>query len=178
MIPLAELLRWVAEMPAPFRNGDVAAIVGDVYEGLTQSPPTPELLGAIEVAGPEQLGWCARACHVLWHPQLRDAKPATARLDRFFVEELAELASASPPDEVDRVPERAEELVRRGLRAVGVRPAGETEAQAEDRLRQVDSVERRRVLAEAEGRERRARESKEALAQKAAEEAVPKVGRE
>jgi len=34
------------------------------------------------------------------------------------------------------------------------------------------------VLAEAEGRERRARESKEALAQKAAEEAVPKVGRE
>ncbi len=181
MIPLAELLQWVAQTPQVFgAKPHAAAVVGDLYEALTGTPATAEMLNALEpdVASPAQLGWCLRASHVLWHPRLRDSKPETARLNRFFVEELAQLAVAVAPDEVDRNADRAEELVRRSLRVLGQRPDGESEAEAEDRLKQVDSVERRRVLAEAETREQRAREAREALAQKAAEEAVPKVGRE
>jgi len=180
MVQLAELLRWITEMPATFATAKATAVVADVYESVTGQPATEALLDALEqgVASPAQLGWCLRASHLLWHPALRDAKPVPARLDQFFVEELAQLAVAAAPEEVDTNADRAEELVRRGLRVVGQRPDGESEAQFEDRLKQVDSVERRRVLAEAEGRERRAREATEALAKKAAEEAVPKVGRE
>jgi hypothetical protein len=44
--------------------------------------------------------------------------------------------------------DRREELARLCLRALGLRPAGETAAQAEDRLATLNSVERRRVLHE------------------------------
>ncbi|MFN7145495.1 MAG: hypothetical protein ACK4YP_17100, partial [Myxococcota bacterium] len=74
--------------------------------------------------------------------------------------------------------ERREELVRRCLRAAGRRPGGETMAEADDRFAQVDAIARARVLREAEDRERRSRDVREALARAAAEEAAAKVSRE
>jgi len=74
--------------------------------------------------------------------------------------------------------ERREELVRRALRACAVALPGESDAEREDRLKQVDSLERHRVLAEAAERDKRARAVRDAMAKKAAEEAAAKVSRE
>jgi len=59
-----------------------------------------------------------------------------------------------------------------------VRPAGETAAQAQDRLAAVSSGERLRVIEAARLAEERAREIREALARKAAQEAADKWTRE
>ena len=83
-----------------------------------------------------------------------------------------------PVDALFREEERREELVRRILQATGHTFPGESSAEAEDRLRQLDSVERHRVLEAAAERERRARQVREEMARKAAAEAAAKVSRE
>ena len=75
-------------------------------------------------------------------------------------------------------PERREELALLALRALGLRPAGETLAQAQDRLVTVSSAERARTVAAARRAEERARAIREAMRKKAAEEAAAKVSRE
>lgn len=73
---------------------------------------------------------------------------------------------------------RAEEFVRLCLKAVGLRPAGETEAQASDRLQTLDSVEavalEKRLAVERE----RAKAVREQMQQAAAKAAAAKVSRE
>ncbi len=75
-------------------------------------------------------------------------------------------------------PDRREELARVTLSRLGYRPAGETVAQAQDRLTTLNSAERARVLKAARTAEQRAREIREALARKAAEESADKFTRE
>jgi hypothetical protein len=189
---LAALLRHIAERPPAVRadaegttDRGVArprAVVADLYARLGRTA-TPALLDAVTArerspAERNRLAWVLAAAHALDGALAPGALPDGGGLDRFFSEELALLASYIHVDRLDADEERREELARRCLRAVGMRPEGETTAEAEDRLRQVDSVERARLLAEAAERERRAREVREAMAKKAAEEAVPKVGRE
>lgn len=195
---LADWLRWTAEMPPAFRaepatgprdGADrvrVRAVVADLLETLAGAPPDGTFLDAFDPLGMSprernRLGWVLAAAHVLWHPALRAAGLGAARIAdvrRFLVEELAALASIVPVDALLSDDERREELVRRALRACAVRLPGEGDAEREDRLRQVDSLERHRVLAEAAVREKRAREVREAMARKAAEEAAAKVSRE
>jgi hypothetical protein len=74
--------------------------------------------------------------------------------------------------------ERREELARLALAALGLRPAGETRAQAEDLLAAVSSVERARVVAAAKAAQARLLEVRRAMKKKAAEEAAAKVSRE
>jgi hypothetical protein len=64
------------------------------------------------------------------------------------------------------------------LRALDLRPAGESVVQAQDRLTTLDSVERVRVIKEARAAEERARKIREEMARKAAEEAAAAYGRE
>lgn len=75
-------------------------------------------------------------------------------------------------------PEGREELSRLVLRALDLRPAGETPEQSADRLSTISAVERDRVIRESRAAEERAREVREAMAQKAAEEAAASYGRE
>jgi hypothetical protein len=74
--------------------------------------------------------------------------------------------------------ERREELARFCLARLGFRPAGETRAQAEDRLSSLSAAERARVLQASRQAEARARAVREALARKAAEESADKYTRE
>lgn len=189
---LGEWLRWLADMPPEFRGAPqgfsqgtvrVRAVVADLFETLWAEPPGSALLRAFEPARlnaveRERLAWVLWACHVCWHPELRDSRPDRAAVIRLFVEELAGLAAVAKSAALDRDEERREELVRRVLRAFKRRLEGESAAEAEDRLRQVDSVERHRLFAAAAQRERRAREIREAMERKAAEEAAAKVSRE
>jgi hypothetical protein len=190
--PLADWLRWIAEMPAPFRAAPsahggpthVRAVVADLFETLFGAAPAPALLGACAPgAGPvpgeqRRLGWMLAACHALWHPSLRGGGADRAGVERLLVQEMAAMAAVAPVDALDRDEERREELARRVVRAAGRSFPGEAAREAEDRLRQVDGVERHRVLVAAAQRERRAREVRDAMARKAAEEAAAKVSRE
>jgi hypothetical protein len=190
--PLAEWLRWVAEMPSAFHSlpeefeggsVQVRAVVSDLFETLFGTPAdlaivsacTPSDLGKREL---NRLRWILAACHVLWHPHLRANAGNKAVIERLLVQELAGLAAVVPIDSLLREEERREELVRRVLRAADRDIPGESEQEAEDRFRQLDSVERYRVVAAAAERERRAREVREAMARKAVEEAAAKVSRE
>jgi len=192
--PLAEWLRWVAEMPAAFRSEPegfpggrvrVRAVVADVLETLG-APADAALLDAFTPADGSarernRLAWAMAAAHVLWHPALREGGAgarAKARVRRLLVEELAALSAVVPADSLLAEDERREELVRRALRACGLSLPGESREEAEDRLKQVDSLERHKVLAAAAERERRSREVREAMAKKAAAEAAAKASRE
>jgi hypothetical protein len=190
--PLAEWLHWVAAMPPALRalpeefdGGTVRtqAVVCDLFETLFGSPADPVIVSACRPndTGKRELNrmrWILAACHVLWHPHLRAAAGEKAEIERFIVQELAGLAAVASIDLLFREEERKEELVRRVLRASKCRLPGEGDKEAEDRLGQLDSVERHRVLAAAVTRERRAREVREAMARKAVEEAAAKVSRE
>jgi hypothetical protein len=74
--------------------------------------------------------------------------------------------------------ERREELARLTLSKLGLRPAGETVAQAQDRFTSISSLERARLLAASQEAEARARTIREQLAKKAAEESANKWTRE
>jgi hypothetical protein len=191
--PLAEWLRWIAEMPPSFRaapDGEpggrvrVRAVVSDLLETLHGATADPVVLAAFDVAPGaarserNRLGWVLAACHVFWHPAVRAAPLSRRSVQAFLVQELAQLGAVASIDLLDRDEERREELVRRVLRAIRLSLPGESPHEAEDRLQQVDSVERHRVLGAAAKREKRSREVREAMARKAAEEAAAKVSRE
>jgi hypothetical protein len=182
--PLPELLRHVADMPPAFRgDANVRAVVADLIESLSGSAATDRTLAAFDPASPtaaeeNRLRWVLAGCHLLWHPAFRAAGVARESLERLLLQDLATISGTVNAAELDRDEERREELVRFALRAIAATLPGESPNEAEDRLRQVDSVERRRVLVAAAERERRAREVREAMAKKAAEEAAAKVSRE
>jgi hypothetical protein len=103
-----------------------------------------------------------------------DRVPLLALLDTA----MAELAATAPAHRFVQDPDRREELARVALARLGYRPAGETVAQATDRLSSISGTERRRLLAASRAAEERARAIREALAKKAAEESADKWTRE
>lgn len=74
--------------------------------------------------------------------------------------------------------DRREEFIRMVLDSLDLRPEGETQAQAQDRLTSISSAERLNLIAASRAAEERARQVREALARKAAEEAADKWTRE
>jgi len=190
--PLAEFLRWLAEMPEAFSaeplgfaKGEVsvAAVVADLVETYVGVLPDETYLAAFRPANSGKIErnrhrWVLAACHLLWHPALRGRTVTSGQLNRLLIQDLAQLASVESADGLRTDEERREELIRRTLRALELTLPGESAQEAEDRLTQVDSVERRRLLREAAEKEKRAREVRDMMAQRAAEEAAAKVSRE
>ena len=84
----------------------------------------------------------------------------------FLKKDLHELAKLVKAEAFVTDPDRREELARHGLRRLGFRPRGETEAQAQDRLAALDSVERARVVRETKAAEERARKIREEMRRK------------
>jgi len=95
-----------------------------------------------------------------------------------LAQNLTEIANVTRADKFINDPERREEFVRVILARLQFRPEGESKAQAIDRLSTLSSIERRRLLAESREAEKRARQIREALARKAAEESADKWTRE
>jgi hypothetical protein len=190
--PLAEFLRWLVEMPDAFDaepdgfgkdTVPVIAVVADLYDTYFGAPPAEKLLAAFGPANPgkaerNRLRWVLAACHLLWHPALRACAVKPEQVNRLLLQDVPTLASVVSADLVRSEEERREELIRRTLAALGLLLPGESAKEAEDRLAQVDSAERRRLLREAAEKEKRAREVREMMARRAAEEAAAKVSRE
>ena len=96
----------------------------------------------------------------------------------FLLSGLNDLSRLVSADLLVQDADRREELVRLCLAALKILPKGENNEQAADRLRALDSVERERVISETRAQQERAREIREAMARKKAQEAAARYSRE
>ena len=190
--PLLEsLTRRMAECPPEFlaepRRNDgpgvihVGAVVSDLLRALGGAPlnkqqaVTFQYVSVNVPTSANRVRLILLACWLLhdeWFRRNRRNEGVYELLDK----SLNEVATLVNAQSFISDPDRREELARLCLKELNLRPAGETLPQARDRLSTLDSVERARVIREAQVAEARAREIREAMAKKAAEEAPPTYG--
>jgi len=191
---LEALTRRLSECPAEFLaeprstiqpNGvEVCAIIFDLIRDLGGKPLSKKELAEFTLSNPKSKEECNRIRLMLitsWllHDSWFRARgiyalPAYELLTK-GLKELARLVEAT---QFVSDSDRREELARLCLKGLGLRPAGETETQAQDRLNTLDSVERARVVKAAREAEERARQIREEMRRKAEEEAAASYGRE
>jgi hypothetical protein len=189
--PLESLTRRLAECPAEFllapRVGDagsvhVAAVVSDLLRDLGGPPLTPTQAAAFESRQPRRdrnrLSVVLLACWLLHDDWFRACRPPPADLLALLTSGLAAPAAVTSAEHFVSDPDRREELARWCLRALGLRPAGETIAQAQDRLATLNAAERQRLIEAARAAEARAAAIREAMRQREVEEANAKMMRE
>jgi hypothetical protein len=187
--PLESLTRRLAETPEDFlaepRVGDagrvhVAAVVADLVRLLGGAPSARELEPFAGSAGADRgrLQVALVLCWLLADDWFRSAGPPADAVTRLIEEGSAELAAGAGAARFVQDADRREELARLALARLGYRPAGETEAQAADRLTSLSTAERGRVMRASAAAEERARAVREALRRKAAEESADKWTRE
>lgn len=190
---LETLTRRLAECPVDFMaavrdrggKGDVAvaAVVFDLLRELGGAPLTPQQLAPFEFNRGDGrrervLRTVLIAAWLLYDAWFRSRNRFALAAYEFLTRGLDEVAAIVQPQAFVGDADRREELARLCLNALGLRPAGETDAQAEDRLATLNSVQRARVVREARAAEERARQIREEMARKAAEEAAAVYGRE
>jgi hypothetical protein len=181
--PLDPLLHRLSECPDDFlrppKEIDVAALACDHCRALHVSIPNPQRRRALATAPDAAqslmsiLLWLLRDEWFLDRPELAEATLTLLQSD--VLKQLANLVRA---EAVVHDADRRQELVRLCLRELGLKPAGESDAQAADRLTMLDSVERDRVIRKTRRAEARARELREAMARKRAEEAAARYSPE
>lgn len=158
----------LSEMGGPLLPPEVCAAFLQHFRSGSQN-----LLQTVQVA--------CYLCHDRWLTALADAgsiPDLNSKLMDLLANGLVELAKLTQARYFLEDPEGREEMARLVLDALGFLPEGETEAQARDRLAALDSVERARLTERTREAQRRAREIREAMARKAAEEAASKMTRE
>lgn len=186
---LEHLLRRVAETPSEFladpktefsRSGiHVSAVVGDLFamHGHDLEEAHVFIPNAMP-ASRRRAGVSLLLAWLLADSELIALRPPSDQLRTLLVEGASDLSAQASAAKYRDDPERREEFVRFSLARLDLRPAGETLAQAQDRLTAISSAERARVLAASRKAEERARAIREALARKAAEESADKYTRE
>lgn len=188
---LAALMHRLSECPAEFlaeprrqSRGkiEVAAIVGDHFRAMGLLPQDLLDLAQFQYNGKpanaNRLRLAAVTAWLLNDDSLRLRPELGQAMATLLSDGLETLAPVIRAEAAVADPDRREELVRFCLKSLGLRPQGETEAQAADRLTALDSVERSRVVRETREAEARAREVRQMMARRAAEEAAAKASRE
>jgi hypothetical protein len=184
---LESMTRRLAETPddflAPPRGGasgrvSTAAVVGDLVRllGGTASPAQLAPFGGTGDA--RHLAVVQILCWLLSDEWFQHIRPGADSILQLLAVEAAEVVRYAPPRKFTTDPDRREELARLSLARLGFRPAGETPAQAQDRLTTLNSAERDRVMKASRAAEERARQIREALIRKAADESADKWTRE
>ncbi len=158
---------------------DFIAVVADHFRALDGQEIVelvPTLANSAETDARRQLilisVWLLHDEWFLGEPSL------AAAMWSLFCDGLSTLADLVPAAEFTRDADRREELVRVCLKHLGLRPRGESVAQAMDRLNTLDSIERLRVLRDTRAAEARARLVRQQMARKAAEAAAVRYGAE
>lgn len=189
--PLLEsLTRRLAETPEDFlgepfigQSGriHVAAVVGDLLRTLGVTPSMSQLdvfFGTDAQRDRNRLALTLVLCWLMSAEWFRQVALDQSSVMNVLDAEARDLANQVASKKFVADPDRREELARLVLARFGYRPAGETIAQAQDRLTTLNSAERARVMKAAQVAEQRARKIREALARKAAEESADKWSRE
>jgi len=187
---LESLIRRLAETPEDFLaepriaetgRTHVAAVVADLLRLLHAAPENGKLAqfsGSDVRRDRNRLAITLLLCWLLSDNWFRQAKLEGRNILELLEREATELAPQVASRKFVTDPDRREELARLALARLGFRPAGETLAQAQDRLTTLNSAERARVMKAAQAGEQRARQIREALVRKAAEESADKYTRE
>jgi hypothetical protein len=155
----------------------VDAVVGDLMVDLGQRP----LAERLECFREGDTNWLrlvlitAWLAHVNWFVCCTRFAPAI--LD-FLQNGLHDLAAVVRADNFVTHPERREELARLLLHSLDLRPGGESESQAADRLVTVSTVAREKILAELREKRERAKKLREEMERKRAREAATRYSRE
>lgn len=118
------------------------------------------------------------ACWLLHDTWFQQQKNNAAAVRNFLTGDLRELSKSTQAPKLVGDPDRREELARLCLKALDYRPKGESAEQAQDRLATLNTSERMRLLKAVREAEKRAKEIRDAMAKKAAEEAAAKYNRE
>lgn len=189
--PLLETLtRRLSECPADFlaeprlgKTGTVhvKAVIADVLRELGSAPLTEAQVAEFGAKNSpkerNRLRMALIICWLLHDPFFRAGTYAS--LAYAALQTLpGEMAEIAPANAFITDPERREELARLCLQSLALRPKGETEAQAQDRLATLNSIERQRVIQAARAAEARAQQIREEMARQAAYEASLKATRE
>lgn len=190
--PLETLTRRLTECPPEFlaeprvsTRGvvQVAAVISDLLVELGGEPLSLAQAETFSKAAPRsqrnRLRLILVACWLLGDPWFRAQARFAADALPFLSHGLDAAAKLVTADNFVSDPDRREELARLALQGIGLRPAGESAAQAADRLLTLSSSERQVVNKAAQAAEERARKIREAIAaRKAAAEADAKAIRE
>ena len=187
--PIAAVMRRLAETPGDFlgeprlgNHGTVRlnALINDVLAPLGAGNDA-----LILNFGPSQPASRRNACKLamiaawlLADEWLLAEPPSRDQLADFLLNAVPELAAQAKAETYVAEDDRREELVRTMFARLDFLPEGETEAQATDRLSKVSATERARLIAASRAAEARAREVREALARKKAQESADKWTRE
>lgn len=189
--PELELLtHWMTDCPPEFlaEHGsgkgqiDVVAIVCDHFRSMGRLPH--ELVDSTRLTdrsgkkATNRLKLIAVATWLLHCDALRIQVGLVDKMNELLSTGLDELALVVRADTAVNDPDRREEFVRHCLKRLGLRPKAETMSQAADRLTALDSVERSEVVKKTRAAEARAREVRQMMARRAAEEAAAKASRE
>lgn len=154
---------------------DVGALVADHFRAMERRAPGPADLAPLLVNDPNaafRLRLIAIATWLLHDPWFLSRPDLGAKTWQLFSRGLNDLATVLRPEAVVTDPDRREEFVRLCLKHLGLRPSGETLAQAADRLTTLDSVERDGVIRKTRDAEARARAIREKMAEEAARAAA------
>lgn len=188
--PLERLTRRLTDTPSEFleepRIGshgrvNVLAVANDLLRQMGAPPLDEAQASLLRSSDPKadrnRLAITLITAWLLADPELCRRQYANAAPE-LLTAGAKELAAFVPSARFVNDPDRREELARFALAHMGLRPAGETEAQAQDRLTTISASERARVVKAAQAAEERARQIREALAKKRAEEGADKWSRE
>lgn len=173
-----DTLDFMGEPPARPEGGSDLEMIDPLGEVAALSPFERRAGTESNEAALERLRLTALACWLLNDSFFRDRRELAPRAAEFLRKGWGDLPSVLTARDAVGVPERREELARRLLKALGLRPDGETPAQAEDRLGALDSVELRRVMEAARQAQERTQKVLKAIRKKAADEAAAQYGRE
>jgi hypothetical protein len=196
--PLQELIDHLILIPGEFtgkvdKSEDTAAkisipaIVNDLLLDLGGVPlsdeETPAKFLSKKENKPETYNYLkliSILCYIYEYRFFIDNKSGSEKIKAFLLSQrLIDLSGAvKSSDEFITDPERREEICRAALDAAGYYPEGENEQNARDRLSTLDSVERKIILTRTAEAQKKARELKEAMMRKEAEEAASKMSRE
>lgn len=178
---LEALTRRLAETPPEFlaepASVSVAAIVSDLMRNWTGEPLTTVRAAAFTNSSPKarnRLRLTLMATWLLTDIWFRARRELAAEGLTWLAHDLDELAGSVNAEKCVTDPDRREELARVCLSRLGLRPAGETEAQAHDRLTTMSTSERQRLIKAARAAEARAQEIREAMRRQAALDAQAK----
>jgi hypothetical protein len=183
------LLRRLTETPVDFldepRVGGtgqihVTAVVNDCLRHFGPSAHGAEIQQFEQTAAsePNRLRLALLLAWLLSEPWFKEQKIAAGDILKALSETARELSPYVTARKCVEDPDRREELARFTLARLDMRPAGESLAQAQDRLTTMSTAERGRVVRAAREAEARSRAIREALARKAAEESADKYTRE
>ncbi len=176
---LESLQHRLTEIPGEWLEVEAtAALLHDTLRLLGASPTATQLAAWRAHAATDNQAVLPLLCWLLSGPEFQHHRLAPTRLWALFTQTAPQLARQARVRHFLTDPDRREELIRLALTDLDLRPAGETVAQAQDRLTSISSLERERVLEAARAAEARTREIREALQRKAAQEGADKWARE